>query len=73
MSNNKTPSKTCKCRVCGKTPLSKNEIGLNKKLVHRELADFFCLVCLAEYFEITEADLNDKIEEFKNQGCALFE
>ena len=61
-----------KCRTCGKTPLQKNEIGLNKKLIHRELKEFFCITCLAEYFELTEDDLKEKIEEFKRQGCALF-
>ena len=62
-----------KCRTCGKTPLSKNEIGLNKKLIHRELKDFFCFECLANYFEIPLEDLKEKIEEFKRQGCVLFE
>lgn len=66
------PEKIEKCRICGKTPLSKNEIGLNKKLVHRELKEFFCIVCLADYFETTTEDLYEKIEEFKRQGCALF-
>ena len=62
-----------KCRVCGKNPLLKNEIGLNKKFIHREVEDFFCLACLADYFEMNEDDLKEKIEEFKLQGCALFE
>ena len=62
-----------KCRVCGKTPLLKNEIGLNKKFIHRELEDFFCMSCLADYFEMSEDELIEKIDEFKDQGCALFE
>ena len=62
-----------KCRVCGKSPLHKNEIGLNKKLIHRELKEFFCITCLADYFEMNEDDLKEKIEVFKSQGCALFE
>ena len=65
-------TKSEKCRVCGKTPLLKNEIGLNKKLIHRQLHEFFCLPCLAAYFETTVEELNDKIEDFKRQGCALF-
>jgi len=67
------PVEIKKCRTCGKTPLTKNEIGLNKKLIHRELKDFFCMTCLAEYFEIRLEDLKEKIEEFKRQGCVLFE
>jgi len=67
------PDNVEKCRVCEKKPLSKNEIGLNKKLVHRELKEFFCIACLADYFEISVDDLMEKIEEFKQQGCTLFE
>jgi hypothetical protein len=61
-----------KCRSCGKEPLSRDEIGLNKKLIHREIKEFFCLACFAEYFEMDEEGLADKIEEFKRHGCALF-
>ena len=61
-----------RCRVCGKTPLTRNEIGLNKKLIHRELKEFFCIVCLADYFEIDVDELTEKVEEFKRQGCVLF-
>jgi hypothetical protein len=62
-----------KCRVCGKSPLLRNEIGLNKKFIHRKLEDFFCMSCLADYFEMSEDELKEKIEEFKCQGCTLFE
>ena len=61
-----------KCRSCGKTPLLRDEVGLNKKLIHREMKEFFCLMCLADYFETTEEALNEKITEFKLQGCGLF-
>jgi len=53
--------------------LLRNEIGLNKKFIHREPKHFFCMACLADYFEMSEDDLKEKIEEFKLQGCALFE
>lgn len=61
------------CYVCGKTPLSKNEIGLSKKLFGKKTYKFYCLDCLAEQLEVTTEELLDKIEEFKDEGCTLFE
>lgn len=61
-----------KCYVCGKAPLSKDEIGLTKKLIDKKPTVFYCLPCLAEYLEVTEEELIAKIEEFKEEGCVLF-
>lgn len=61
-----------KCYVCGKEPLTKDEIGLVRKLIDRKSVNFYCLACLADYFEVTEEELLAKIEEFKEEGCALF-
>ncbi len=61
-----------KCYVCGKSPLTKNEIGLTKKLIDKKTDKFYCLACLAEYLEVTEEELLAKIEEFKAEGCTLF-
>ena len=63
---------TKKCYVCGKSPLSKDEIGITKKLIDKKTVNFYCLPCLAEYFEVDEEELIAKIEEFKNEGCTLF-
>lgn len=63
---------TKKCYVCGKTPLTKDEIGLTKKIIDKRAAAFYCLTCLAEYLEVTEEELLAKIEEFKSEGCTLF-
>lgn len=60
------------CYVCGKDPLSKDEIGLTKKLIDKKTAVFYCIDCLAEYLEVTTEELLDKIEEFKEEGCTLF-
>ena len=62
-----------KCYVCGKTPLSKDEVGLTKKIIDKKAVMFYCLPCLAEYLEVTEEELSAKIEEFKSEGCKLFE
>lgn len=61
-----------KCYVCGKNNLTKNEIGLTKKLIDRNTTYYYCLSCLAEYLEVTEEELVAKIEEFKDEGCTLF-
>ncbi len=61
------------CFVCGKQNLSKNEIGLNKKLLGRNIEKFHCIQCLSEYLGVTMEELQDRIEDFKNSGCKLFE
>lgn len=61
-----------KCYVCGKTPLTKNEIGLTKKLINKKVNYFYCIDCLAEYLEVTTEELEAKVEEFKEEGCILF-
>jgi len=60
------------CKICFKSPLSKDEIGINKKLLGADIKFFFCLDCLADYLECTTGELLDKIEEFKEEGCTLF-
>ena len=64
--------KVIDCAFCEKENLSKDVIGLNKKIIHRQIKRLLCLSCMAKYFETTEEDLREKIEEFKCQGCALF-
>jgi len=63
---------TKKCYICGKNPLTKDELGLTKKIIDMKTTTFYCLPCLAEYLEVTEEELLAKIKEFKNEGCALF-
>ena len=61
------------CISCGKTDLNKNTIGINKKLLGENILNYYCMDCLADYLECTVEELFDKIEEFKNEGCKLFE
>lgn len=65
--------KTKRCVSCGKAGLSKNEIGINQKLLGSDSAGVYCLDCLAAYLAVTPQDILDKIEEFKEEGCRLFE
>ena len=61
------------CVSCGKQDLSKNEIGINQKLLGMDIRQFFCLSCLADYLEVSEEAILDKIEEFRAEGCKLFQ
>lgn len=60
------------CYVCGKQNLKKDEIGITKKLLGKNEQRMFCISCLAEQLEVTEEELVDKINEFKEEGCKLF-
>ena len=60
------------CEVCGCDIVEKDVIALNKKLFNKDITTFSCLKCMAENLEVTEEDLLDKIEEFKEEGCTLF-
>jgi uncharacterized protein YlaI len=61
------------CIACGKKHLDKNTIGINKKLLGSKIKNFYCMDCLADYLDTTVEDLEDKIEEFKDEGCTLFD
>ena len=60
------------CVRCGKT-LLKNDIGLTRKMVNRGATEFYCISCLSDHFQIPEVTLHEKIKEFKEMGCTLFE
>ncbi len=61
------------CAYCDKENLSKNEIGLNKKLINQKVERMMCLTCLAGYFETSEEQLKEIIEKYKLHGCESFE
>ncbi len=58
------------CASCGKTPLDKDEIAATRKFLGQGKP--YCLKCLAEItgFEIDE--LQDRIEQLKEEGCQFF-
>lgn len=66
-----TRGKQINCAYCSKEKLSKNDIGLNKKLINPG-ERIMCLTCMAEYLETTEEELKEIIKKFKQEGCALF-
>lgn len=61
------------CVICGKEKLDKDNVGINKKLLGSDIANYYCMDCLADYLGCTVDELLDKIEEFKEEGCKLFE
>jgi hypothetical protein len=58
----------CEC----KSVLVKDYIALSKKILGRNISRFYCIDCLAKFLECEVSDLEIKIMEFKEQGCALF-
>ena len=59
------------CHVCEETP-DKTAIALTKKLIDEKTTQFYCMSCLAAYLDVTVEDLLEKAEDFKTQGCILF-
>jgi hypothetical protein len=59
------------CKQCGK-PLSRDEIGLHKKLVNRGATEYWCISCLGAHFGVSILLLEQKIAQFKADGCTLF-
>lgn len=60
------------CLACRKSPLDKNTIGINKKMIGNQVKTYYCMDCLADYLGCSVDDLLEKIEEFKEEGCVLF-
>lgn len=61
-----------RCVACGIENLPKDTVGINKKLLGNDVENIFCMECLADYLAVSVEDLEEKIEEFKEQGCTLF-
>ena len=62
----------CNCISCSQQNLSKDTVGINKKLLGKNIKNLYCMDCLAEFLGCTVDDLLEKIEEFKDEGCTLF-
>lgn len=60
-----------KCVSCNKS-ITRDEKGISMKLLGEDIQNYYCLECLADFLEVTISDLMDKIEEFKEEGCTLF-
>lgn len=60
------------CIDCGKAIKSGDVIAMNMKLYGRNLTEFKCKKCLMKEFNMSKNDWNDKVADFKAQGCKLF-
>lgn len=60
------------CTDCG-AELSRDDIGLTKKLVNRGAVTFFCKACLARKFDMTVDDCDTLIAHFREAGCHFFQ
>lgn len=61
-----------RCHRCGREPLSRDEIGLNRKVVNRATERFLCLACLAAEFGEKPEALLAYADRLRAQGCTLF-
>lgn len=66
-------NKKHKCLNCEKTPLDKDTVAINKKLRGSKVDSFYCVSCLADYFGVEPHEIMEKIEQFKEDGCVLFQ
>ena len=60
-----------KCSICGCT-LEKDDIALCKKMLGKKTRQFLCKEDLSTLLKVTVDDLDQKIEQFKEEGCTLF-
>lgn len=72
MQNPEIQDRNMKCLQCGKE-LTKDEIGLYRKLFGRGAKEFKCINCVSKYLDVPKEVLEKKICEFKQYGCSLFE
>lgn len=61
-----------RCRNC-QSVLSPDEIALHRKLHNRAADSFLCIACNAQYFGVATQLLEEKIRQFKEMGCTLFQ
>lgn len=61
------------CAWCDAPITEKDVIGINRKLTREDTHVFYCLPCFAEYCGCTVEDLEERIEQFKEEGCKLFQ
>ena len=53
-----------RCRECGRA-LTADEIAVTRKLINRGARSFYCVDCLAAYFEVTPEEIRERIAYFR--------
>lgn len=60
------------CKKCG-AKLGSDDIAINQKLISRNVEEFFCIDCLAEYYKTTREVIQARIDYYRKSGhCTLF-
>ncbi|HIS68997.1 MAG TPA: hypothetical protein IAA58_06500 [Candidatus Gallacutalibacter stercoravium] len=60
------------CFSCGRE-LSRDEIAVYKRLVNRGARQYLCIRCFAQSFGVSEELIQEKIRQFREMGCTLFQ
>ena len=60
------------CKGCQK-PVTADEAAMTKKLINRGTTEWLCYGCMSEHFSVTVELLREKVEQFREMGCTLFE
>ena len=60
------------CKRCG-AAITPDEVGLTKKLINRGCTEYLCFDCMAAHFRVTVALLHEKVAQFREMGCTLFQ
>lgn len=60
------------CMQCTRR-VSRDEIAMTRKLINRGASQFLCMPCLAERFDATLQELEERLQYFKEMGCTLFD
>lgn len=60
------------CMQCGGA-VTRDEMAMTRKLINRGAVQFLCIPCLARRFEAAEAELYQRMQDFKDMGCTLFD
>ena len=66
-----TPQEGERCLRCG-CPLTRDEIAVTKNLLNPGAERFYCVSCLAAWFQVTPEDIRERIAYFRSTGCTLF-
>ncbi|MBP5255563.1 MAG: hypothetical protein IJU75_02305 [Clostridia bacterium] len=59
------------CKVC-RAKLSNDEIAVTRKLVGMCEQEYYCKKCLADKFRVDVGTIDEKIRQFRRNGCWLF-
>lgn len=57
---------------CGKNVRQNDVLAMNMKIYGRNITEFKCKKCLMKDLNMSKDEWNEKVEDFKAQGCTLF-